>query len=167
MGNKIGITQMPSDFRYRDVIAKGKPEHGRFDDFCIRHPKMATGRRAKIFSPFDALKGFNEAVASKSVIYTERKILSEEEQEKIDRELQELKELTYNSRVAKENNVQIEVTYFSLCLDANNDAYGRLGLYEELGGVCQRVDDIYKILYVDDAAIAFEDIFALRISKPL
>ena len=83
VGNKIGITQMPSDFRYREVIAKGKPEHGRFDDFRIRHPKMATGRRAKIFSPFDALKGFNEAVASKNVIYTERKILSEEEQKKL------------------------------------------------------------------------------------
>lgn len=56
---------MPADFRYRDVFLKGKPQHDRFDLFRIRHPSMDVGRRAKIFSPFDALKGFNEAIASK------------------------------------------------------------------------------------------------------
>ena len=54
------------------------------------------------------------------------------------------------------------MTYFSLCLDANNEAYGWLGVYKELDGICQRVDDIYKVLYVDDAAIAFEDIFSIE-----
>ena len=58
----IGVMAMPADFRYRDVFLKGKPQHDRYDLFRIKHPRMATGRRAKIFSPFDALKGFSEAV---------------------------------------------------------------------------------------------------------
>ena len=50
--------------RYRKVYERGKPKHSPFDDFSIKHPAMALSRRAKIFSPFDALKGFNEEIAS-------------------------------------------------------------------------------------------------------
>ena len=77
--SSIGVMAMPADFRYRDVFLKGKPQHDRFDLFRIRHPSMDVGRRAKIFSPFDALKGFNEAIASKDVLYRERVELSDED----------------------------------------------------------------------------------------
>ena len=50
--------------RYRKVYERGKPKHSPFDDFSIKHPAMDLSRRAKIFSPFDALKGFNEEIAS-------------------------------------------------------------------------------------------------------
>ena len=50
--------------RYRKVYERGKPKHTPVDDFSIRHPAMDLSRRAKIFSPFDALKGFNEEIAS-------------------------------------------------------------------------------------------------------
>ena len=50
--------------RYRKVYERGKPKHSPFDDFSIKHPSMDLSRRAKIFSPFDALKGFNEEIAS-------------------------------------------------------------------------------------------------------
>ena len=50
--------------RYRKVYERGKPKHSPFDDFSIRHPAMDLSRRAKIFCPFDALKGFNEEIAS-------------------------------------------------------------------------------------------------------
>ncbi len=50
--------------RYRKVYERGKPKHAPFDDFSIKHPAMDLSRRAKIFSPFDALKGFNEEIAS-------------------------------------------------------------------------------------------------------
>ena len=58
----IGTMAMPEGFRYRDVFLKGKPRHDRLDSFLIRHPRMSVGQRAKIFAPFDALKGFNEAL---------------------------------------------------------------------------------------------------------
>ena len=50
--------------RYKKVYERGKPKHSPYDDFSIKHPAMDLSRRAKIFSPFDALKGFNEEIAS-------------------------------------------------------------------------------------------------------
>ena len=47
---------------------KGKPQHDRDDPFRIRHPKMPCDKRAKIFSPFDALKGFSEALAAQEAL---------------------------------------------------------------------------------------------------
>ncbi len=50
--------------RYKKVNERGKPKHEPYDDFSIKHPAMDLSRRAKIFNPFDALKGFNEEIAS-------------------------------------------------------------------------------------------------------
>ncbi len=54
---------IPSSFRYKKVYEKGKPRHTN-DNFSIKHPNMDLTRRAKIFNPFDALKGFNEELAT-------------------------------------------------------------------------------------------------------
>ena len=62
---RLGYMAMPADFRYRAVMLRGKPQHEKTDAFSIRHPPMPPGRWAKIFSPFDALKGFQEALAAK------------------------------------------------------------------------------------------------------
>ena len=63
MSNVTNTTALPSSFRYRNVLEKGKPVHDKNDSFSIRHPAMDLSRRAKIFSPFDALKGFNDELA--------------------------------------------------------------------------------------------------------
>lgn len=55
--------KIPPDFRYREVFLKGKPQHTKGDSFCARHPQMNLERRAKIFAPFDALRGFREAIS--------------------------------------------------------------------------------------------------------
>ena len=68
----IGVMAMPVNFRYREVFLRGKPRHDRCDPFRIRHPSMDRRKRAKIFAPFDALRGFSEAVASKDVLYEDR-----------------------------------------------------------------------------------------------
>ena len=83
----IGYMQMPADFIYKDVFLKGKPVHQRFDRFRLRHPTMDCGRRAKIFAPFDALAGFNEAVAAKEVLYEFRRELDDGEKEELNRKL--------------------------------------------------------------------------------
>ena len=56
---------IPADFRYMHVLEKGKPEHEKTDPLRIRHPVMPVAKRAKIFAPFDALRGFNEAIKEK------------------------------------------------------------------------------------------------------
>ena len=50
--------------RYKKILENGIPQHTPFDDFSIKHPSMDLSRRAKIFNPFDALKGFDEEIAS-------------------------------------------------------------------------------------------------------
>ena len=65
INTEINASSLPSSFRYRNVYEKGKPTHEKLDSFSIKHPPMDLSRRAKIFSPFDALKGFSEAIASK------------------------------------------------------------------------------------------------------
>ena len=60
---------MPKNFKYQKVYDKGKPIHKKNDSFSIKHPAMELSRRAKIFSPFDALKGFGEElVKTESVV---------------------------------------------------------------------------------------------------
>ncbi len=49
------------DFIYKDVFLKGKPVHT--ESFYISHPAMNRTKRAKIFSSYDALKGFKEMLA--------------------------------------------------------------------------------------------------------
>ena len=54
---------MPEDFRHREILDKGRPVHGKYEDFSARHPKMDVARRAKQFMAFDALKGFSDRIA--------------------------------------------------------------------------------------------------------
>ena len=68
----IGEMGMPEDFSYREVFRKGKPQHDRGSLFRARHPQMEAGRRAKIFAPFDALRGFSEAVAGEEARQAEQ-----------------------------------------------------------------------------------------------
>ncbi|HBZ03364.1 MAG TPA: hypothetical protein DEO83_06080 [Lachnospiraceae bacterium] len=46
---------------YADIIDKERPVHNG-DDFEAKHPRMPREARAKIFAPFAALKGHNEAL---------------------------------------------------------------------------------------------------------
>ncbi len=123
----IGYMPVPADFKYADVIRRGKPVHAMTDSFAIRHPVMALSKRAKIFSPFDALKGFNEAVEAKDELYVERVELSEDECADLDKKITELQELVCNGSAARKNKVIVNVTYFVPCNDADNDAYGCRG----------------------------------------
>ena len=158
----IGVMAMPVDFPYRDVFLQGKPQHDRFDLFSARHPKMPLGRRAKIFAPFDALKGFSEAIGSKDVLYEERKVLNDEEQQKLEQQLHVLKTLTSNSRAARENHVIITVVHYVPCADENNEAFGFRGNYHTITGICRNVDEIHGTIRIDNSIIAFEDILRIE-----
>ena len=50
--------------KYQKVRERGKPTHKPYDEFSIKHPHMDLTRRAKVFSPFDALKGFNDEISN-------------------------------------------------------------------------------------------------------
>jgi hypothetical protein len=58
------VPVVSESFKYKDTFEATRPAHERFDDFSLKHPSMSLSKRAKIFSPFDALKGFKDAIDS-------------------------------------------------------------------------------------------------------
>ena len=158
----LGYMPMPVDFKYADVMRSGRPIHKQRDIFAVKHPAMSLGKRAKIFSPFDALKGFTEAVEAKDELYVERIELSEDECAELDRIISELRELVRNGSSARENNVTVTVTHFVSCADENNDAYGYRGQYVETTGALDSIDTVRKIINVDGKRIRFGDILKVE-----
>lgn len=68
---------MRNTFKYQKVYDKGKPVHKNFDSFSIKHPPMDLSRRAKIFNPFDALKGFSEELSKTQTQITDDYLYSD------------------------------------------------------------------------------------------
>jgi len=156
--------QIPVDFPYRDVLLKGRPVHDKYGPFTLRHPPMPASRWAKIYAPFDALRGFKEAVSAKTVQYEEQRILSEDEYEKLDHNLHILKEMIRNARVAGQKLPEVSVTYYRPCQDVDSEAYGSMGTYGTITGICRKVDtEELDIIRIDREDIRIRDITEIRI----
>lgn len=152
------------EWKYRCAFRADRPKHGAYDEFSLRHPRMPLGRRAKIFSPFSALRGFDEAIGEKLATYVERRELTEEEQQRLESSLAALYEKTKNRRAAKASRVRATVSYFVPCRDENHEAYGRRGSYAAVSGVVWRVDPILRrSLRIGEVEIEFADIAEIRI----
>ena len=165
----LGAASMPADFRYMDVFTQKRPRHEPFDPFMLKHPQMDPGHRAKIFSPFAALKGFSEIIASKEILYEPKKELDEEQMDELNRRLVILHNLTWNSRMARKNRPMVRVRYFCPCTDENSfflynsDNPLAAGRYEEIAGMCRRVDaEVRRIIQIEDQEIALEEIIAIE-----
>jgi len=123
-------------------------------------------QRAKIFSPFAALKGFEEAIDEKVQVYVEKRELNDEEQEALEAALSRLHELTKNLRMAKENRVTATVSFFVPCADENHEAYGRGGSYECYTGTVWKVDPVLtKSLLIGDKTIEFSELAEIVIQE--
>ena len=148
--------RMPGNFRYRLTALRGRPRHTRYDEFFARHPAMDLGKRAKLFSPYDALVGFSDAVAAKAVFYEDPPRLSEGEQEALSRRLSRLRALTRSRALARENAVRVRVRWYLPCADPQHEAFGVRGQYRTLEGVAEAVDPLNRTLTVSGTAIPFE-----------
>ena len=148
--------------KYENAFHQRRPEHALCDDFSLRHPKMPLEQRAKIFSPFAALKGFEEAIGSKLEQYVGRVELSEEDQTRIDQSLHSLCALM---KKGGERPV-VTVRFYVPCSDENHEAYGLYGQYRTLTGTLRKIDPIHqKALRVDETVIEFSDISEIRIGS--
>lgn len=96
---------------------------------------MDRADRAKQFLPFDALKGFREALAEKEKIIVPKMELSDYAKEVLDRKLHQVKK-----------NRMITVVYF------------KDGEYLKMTGMVSRMDGDARLLKVVNTKIAFEDI---------
>lgn len=158
----LGALPMPADFRYRDVLRTGRPRHEKWDDFSLRHPPMDPARWAKIFNPFDALDGFDEAIASKEVVYEQRKHLDEEAQRELNRRLTLLRARTRNLRMARANPVVVTVTFFEPCADRRHSAFRAAGRYRTVTGRVLKVERDRLILERSAQAVNEKLDIALR-----
>lgn len=152
--------------QYLAALACGRPKHGGCDEFSLKHPPMQLSQRAKIFSPFAALKGFEESIDGKRRLYVEKRELNEEEQAALDAALRQLHERSANLRMARENQTRATVTYYVPCADENHEAYGRRGFYLRFTGVVWRVDATLRhTLLIGDREIELSDIAEISIEE--
>lgn len=104
-------------------------------------PRQAAGHadRAKLFLPFDALKGFREALAEREHLAVARRELSEDSAEELDRKLRRLRPGDM-------------VTVF----------YYKGNGYVEQSGLVSRIDGERRILRIVGTEIPFDEITGIQ-----
>lgn len=147
--------------KYTDIISLPGPV--RSEVSLRRHPRMPLSQRAKIFMPFAALAGYEEAVRAKEVPYEPKRVLDPEEWDALNRRLQRLQQLSKDGPTSRRNRVMARIVYFQVCTDRWNDAFGKGGLYKTVEGLVNRVDTVRKALVIDGEEISFSDIYTVTI----
>lgn len=99
------------------------------------HPKMDRSNRAKQFMPFDALKGFREALEEKERIIVPKRELSEEQKAELDDKLKQIHRMDI-----------VTVEYF------------QNGEYVQVTGVVSKIDKTSRVLKIVNTSIPFDDI---------
>ena len=144
-----------SEEEYARLAKRGRPQH-RGDYFSLRHPQMSTARRAKIFAPFAALKGFAEEVSSQDAVYEMRPPLDEDTVRKLDEQLRRLYETV-------RFHPEAEAVFFRVCDDPHHASCGRLGSRETVRGFVQEISIPHQYLRISGQIIAFADLLEIRI----
>lgn len=130
--------------RYGDMI--GLPRH-----VSEKYPQMPIARRAAQFSPFAALKGYDEGIEEAKRITEERRELDEESISALNERLVILK-----SRLGERPRVRI--TYFEA------DARKAGGAYRTLEGRLKKIDEYGGMLIIEQGErVRFRDVAAIEI----
>lgn len=111
-------------------------------------PRMPRQNRAKLFAPYQALKGFSETVHAKDMAYVRRLELSEYAQECIDRKLRRLQRWD-----------TVTVTWFR-SKPGKDDR--EIGQYMTTTGTVECLDPVFHLLFLGEQKIPMEDIADLR-----
>lgn len=126
---------------YRDMIHLSRP--------ISKHPKMASANRAKLFTPFSALRGFDIEILTteQDRLLVPQVSLSADQQEAIYRTLNDLRKGDW-----------VTVTYF---VPVKHIAGQLLGEYTVVSDTVKKVDDVEQLLVLDGCPIPFSTIHAL------
>jgi len=136
---------------YEDMLSLSRPVFS-------RHPPMRRADRAKQFMPFAALKGYEEAIADKQVLYVPYKELDEEKRAALDRCLFRLRDALGQGR---RPNVTLE--YF-IVNDDLMDSDETLGQYHTFAGSAEKLDLDGLTLRVSGRVFSLEDVTALQLA---
>ena len=112
--------------KYSDILHASRPEPPH------KHPRMPITNRAKIFSPFAALRGFDDEISNESAtkLLVKKIELSDEEKNKLSDKLLQVKK-----------GMKVVVRYFVR-------ATGSTGKYISLTGTVVIIDPVYRELKV-------------------
>ncbi|MDF2544593.1 MAG: hypothetical protein K0S47_4311 [Herbinix sp.] len=136
--------------KYDDII---QLEYPLKSSDIIKHPSMSIEDRAKIFAPFAALKGYEEAIAAKQKVVVLRIELSEESKEDLDLQLGKIERLLTN-----EQHPIITVVYFQKAKVNNEDG----GEYIKFTGMVAKFNRTSRILQIVEKRIQMEDIYSIE-----
>lgn len=126
---------------YQDILYCSRP--------VSRHPKMSIENRAKLFTPFSALRGFDIEILTQEQdrLLMPQISLASDREEEIYRVLNGLHQGDWAT-----------VTYF---VPVKHIAQQLLGEYTVVSGEVKRVDDVEQLLVLEGASIPFGNIHSL------
>lgn len=126
---------------YQDILYCSRP--------VSRHPKMSIENRAKLFTPFSALRGFDIEILTQEQdrLLMPQISLASDREEEIYRVLNGLHQGDWAT-----------VTYF---VPVKHIAGQLLGEYTVASGAVKKVDDVEQLLVLDGCPIPFSTIHAL------
>lgn len=128
---------------YQDILYCSRP--------VSRHPKMSIENRAKLFTPFSALRGFDIEILTQEQdrLLMPQISLASDREEEIYRVLNGLHQGDW-----------VTVTYF---VPVKHIAQQLLGEYTVVSGEVKRVDDVEQLLVLEGYPIPFGNIHALTV----
>jgi len=144
-------------FEYADIINRVRPIH-KADRFSYKYPRMSSEKRAKIFAPFAALSGYDDALAEKEVIYDIKRVLTDDEYFDLDCKIAAIYENCSNSILARDNGVEVRILYFEPLAD--DELHGR---YIEISGLVTKVRPDKETITILDKEISLRSIYKLEI----
>ncbi|MBR1386654.1 MAG: hypothetical protein IJ568_07475 [Bacilli bacterium] len=110
-----------------------------------KHKRMSIYQRSAQFAPFNALTGFYDEIDETGRITSEKIILEQDEQEKINNNLKDI------------NNKKMKITYFI------KDKYKSGGKYIKEEVIIKKIDNIEKVIILSDKRkIKLDDIIKIE-----
>ena len=140
--------------KYEDIINCSRPKSDRIP--------MAVADRAKIFMPFAALKGYDEAVDDKKKLYTKRIELTEERKEELDRQI-----CLFKISITKGEQLEAIIKYFEIDERASIEKKEDVGKYIAIIGEVSRVDEFRRRIKINEKYKGMEDILEIKKSNLL
>lgn len=128
---------------YQDILHLSRP--------ISKHPKMSVENRAKLFTPFSALRGFDIEILTteQDRLLVPQVMLSNDQRETIWRTLNGLQKGDW-----------VTVTYFQPVKSLDEQL---LGEYAVSSGPVKKVDDVEQLLVLEGVSIPFGNIHALAV----
>lgn len=136
--------------KYDDIIHMEYPFNS---SDVIKHPRMSVEDRAKIFAPFAALKGYEEAIAAKQKVVVPRIELSEESKEYLDLQLGKIERLLSNGQ-----HPIISVVFFQKNKASNEDG----GEYIQFTGLVAKLNQTSRIIQIVEKRLRLDDIYRIE-----